>query len=49
MPHLIRVSRRTRRVTSHLTSALTLEEKAALTVGIDTWRTASFPRLGIRR
>jgi len=30
-----------------LTSALTLEEKAALTVGIDNWRTASFPRLGI--
>src|ERR1035438_5598802 len=30
-----------------LTSALTLEEKAALTVGIDSWRTASFPRLGI--
>ncbi|MGO9877869.1 MAG: beta-glucosidase family protein [Acidimicrobiales bacterium] len=30
-----------------LTSALTLEEKAALTVGIDTWRTASFPRLGV--
>jgi beta-glucosidase len=30
-----------------LTDALTLEEKAALTVGIDNWRTASFPRLGI--
>jgi beta-glucosidase len=30
-----------------LTSALTLEEKAALTVGIDNWRTAGFPRLGI--
>ena len=30
-----------------LTSALSLEEKAALTVGIDNWRTASFPRLGI--
>ena len=32
---------------TNLTSALTLKEKAALTVGIDTWRTASFPRLGI--
>ena len=30
-----------------LTGALTLEEKAALTVGIDRWRTASFPRLAI--
>ena len=30
-----------------LTGALTLEEKAALTVGVDNWRTASFPRLGI--
>ncbi len=30
-----------------LTRALTLEEKAALTVGIDTWRTASIPRLAI--
>ena len=30
-----------------LTGALTLDEKAALTVGIDNWRTASVPRLGI--
>jgi beta-glucosidase len=30
-----------------LTDALTLEEKATLTVGIDNWRTASCPRLGI--
>ena len=30
-----------------LTNTLTLEEKAALTVGIDTWRTASLSRLGI--
>jgi len=30
-----------------LTSALTLEEKAALTVGIDNWRTASVLRLAI--
>jgi len=30
-----------------LTRALTLEEKAVLTVGIDTWRPASCPRLGI--
>ncbi|MGD0875931.1 MAG: glycoside hydrolase family 3 C-terminal domain-containing protein [Acidimicrobiales bacterium] len=38
---------RTSREIARLTSALSLEEKAALTVGIDTWRTASFPRLGI--
>ena len=30
-----------------LVSSLTLEEKAALTVGIDTWRTAAIPRLDI--
>ena len=30
-----------------LTRALTLEEKAALTVGIDNWRTAGVPRLAI--
>jgi beta-glucosidase len=30
-----------------LASALSLEEKAALTVGIDFWRTASIPRLDI--
>ena len=35
---------RTSREIARLTSALSLEEKAALTVGIDTWRTASFPR-----
>ncbi len=32
---------------ARLTSALSLEEKASLTVGIDNWRTAGFPRLGI--
>ena len=36
-----------RRDIAVLTSALTLEEKAALSVGIDNWRTASFARLGI--
>ncbi len=30
-----------------LTGALSLEEKAAMTVGIDTWRTAACARLGI--
>jgi beta-glucosidase len=30
-----------------LTGALTLEEKAALTVGVDTWRTAGCPRLSL--
>ena len=32
---------------ARLTSALSLEEKAALTVGIDNWRTANIPRVGI--
>jgi len=40
---------RTSREIARLTSALSLEEKAALTVGIDTWRTASFLDLAYRR
>ena len=30
-----------------LVNALTLEEKAALTAGVDMWATAAVPRLGI--
>lgn len=39
--------RRPRRDIDALVAAMTLDEKAALTAGVDTWHTAAVPRLGI--